>query len=560
MIELAHRGIDKDVCRLFRYKQANITSLGGHCEVAEYILDGKLIAQHVRTKNKAFKWIGDRLEDPKTGKRKLVARPLWGQNLWRSKGKRIIITEGEIDAMSVYQIMGKKWPVVSLPNGASAAARDIRQSLEFLNGYDEIVLCFDQDKAGKEAALECAEILPPGKAKIVTMPYKDANAMLLKGETKALLNALWDAQTHRPDGIVHVSDVPDNDDINQQMWPYPWRDVTKHLVGQRSHEMVMWTSGTGMGKSTVLRHIVNDHLKHGRTVGVLMLEESIQETRDDLVSIMIEKPVRQIKAARKVNAALAAYDEEAIDFGIDDDLDEEEYNEAKIRLGKLPLYLYKHGGAKDYDGVTAKIEYMAVALGCDVVVLDHVTAVVAGTEYNGKGERRGIDELMGELRSLVSRTGVHLDVVSQLKKPEGKPFEEGAQISAMHLRGSGSLASVPNVIIAIERNQQDPDPERKNTVLLRVLKNRFFGFTGLAAALKWNPNTMDMEQVAWSESVDGRIEYGTDTEEYEDDDPIDGYLSTPADADSDTGSGTEHDSLQPEAGERGHSSVADGFV
>ena len=147
-------------------------------------------------------------------------------------------------------------------------------------------------------------------------------------------------------------------------------------------------------------------------------------------------------------------------------------------------------------------------LECDVVILDHVTAVVAATDYNGKGERRGIDELMGDLRSLVSRTGVHLDIVSQLKKIDGKPFEEGGRISSAHLRGSGSLASVPNVIIAIERNQQDPNPESKNTILIRVLKNRFYGFTGIAAALRWDASTMALTEVEWHEEPDGTVSYG----------------------------------------------------
>lgn len=179
---LDNRGIEQDVCRKFRYRSAKIN--GEYAEAADYIVDGKLVAQHLKLpteKGKTFRWWGDRKQ----------AR-LWGQHLWRMGGGKIIITEGEIDAMTVWQTMGRKWPVVSLPNGAADAVRSIMDSLEFLSSYKEVVLCFDEDEPGRTAALECAEILPPGKAKIVSLPYKDANAMLLKKESKALVSAFWD--------------------------------------------------------------------------------------------------------------------------------------------------------------------------------------------------------------------------------------------------------------------------------------------------------------------------------------------------------------------------------
>jgi len=504
--ELEHRGISKSVCRQYNYKKANHRRLGGACEVACYFSKGKLVAQHVRLKNKGFRWLGDK---KKAG--------MFGQHLWRHGGRRIIITEGEIDCMTVYQVMQGKWPVVSISSGVNDSENAIRENIEFLSSYDEIVICFDMDEPGREAAIRCAELLPPGKVKIVSLPRKDPNAMLLKGEQKGLLTCLWEAQTHRPDGIIHAADVQDDETKNRRIYPFPWKSLTVGLMGQRSHEMTMWASGTGMGKSTVLRHIVLHHLQHNRKVGVCMLEESVSETMDDLISIKIGKPVRQIRAARELNSALAEYGEEAVDFGIIDDLSDEEYEVARHEIGSMPLFFYDHQGVRDYDGIMSKIEYMVVGLGCDVVVLDHITAVIAGSSDLKGGERRGIDELMQSLRSLVSRTGVHLDLVSQLKKPDGKPFEEGGRINAAHLRGSGSLASVPNTIIGIERNQQDPDKDRSNTVLVRALKGRFNGRTGLIGALRYDNASANLVEIEWHETAENGIHFGP-REEYIDDD------------------------------------------
>ena len=86
----------------------------------------------------------------------------FGQHLWRPQGKRITITEGELDAASCLEI-APTWAVVSLPSGAASAKKSIQKNLQFLQGYDQIVLFFDNDEAGIEAAKNAATVLPPGK-------------------------------------------------------------------------------------------------------------------------------------------------------------------------------------------------------------------------------------------------------------------------------------------------------------------------------------------------------------------------------------------------------------
>ena len=87
---------------------------------------------------------------------------LFGQHLWKNAGKRIVIVEGEIDALSVFEAM-PNWPVVSLPNGAQSAKKAIKNSLEFLESYERVVLLFDMDEPGQKAVEEVAEMFSPGK-------------------------------------------------------------------------------------------------------------------------------------------------------------------------------------------------------------------------------------------------------------------------------------------------------------------------------------------------------------------------------------------------------------
>ena len=172
---LNKRGISEETCRKWGYGVGS--HKGKKCHVANYRNhQGVLKAQKLRLADKQFAWVGDT---------KSVG--LFGEHLWETNGKRVVITEGEIDALSVSQVFENKWPVVSLPNGAQSAQKAIANSIEWLESFKEVVLCFDMDEAGRKAANACAHLLSPGKCKIVhEMPGKDPNECLLNGKVKEL--------------------------------------------------------------------------------------------------------------------------------------------------------------------------------------------------------------------------------------------------------------------------------------------------------------------------------------------------------------------------------------
>lgn len=234
---------------------------------------------------------------------------------------------------------------------------------------------------------------------------------------------------------------------------------------------------------------------------MLMLEEAPMETIDELVGLRLSKAVRQIKATRELNELMLLEGKPTQDFGFPDDLTDEEYEDAKRFFGEAPLYIYDHQGANEFNNVMQRVEYMAASLDCDVILVDHITALIAGMTDRGGTERESIDDIMRRLRSIVERTGVHLDVVSQLNRLQGKSAEEGGQISLNNLRGSGSLGSVPNNVIAIERDQQAMDPSERNVIKVRTLKGRFLGHTGLAGFLRFNPITRRLEEADWQEEI-----------------------------------------------------------
>jgi len=124
-------------------------------------------------------------------------------------------------------------------------------------------------------------------------------------------------------------------------------------------------------------------------------------------------------------------------------------------------------------------------------VLDHISIVVSGDKEGD--ERRNIDNLMTTLRSMVEELQIGMILVSHLKRPDGKPLEEGGRVTLGLLRGSGSIGQLSDVVIGQERDQQDE--ERSNITTLRIVKDRFAGSTGLAGELEYNPDTGRLAEV-----------------------------------------------------------------
>ena len=171
------RGITKDTCSKLKYYVGEYK--GNPCQVACYYDDkGSLVGQKLRFPDKSFAVLGK------------ISGCLYGSQLW-SSGKKLIITEGEVDALTVSQVQGNKWPVVSIPNGAQAARKAIEANLEYLNNFEEIILMFDMDDPGRKACEDCAKILPLGKAYIANLPLKDPNECLKAGKSSEIISAIW---------------------------------------------------------------------------------------------------------------------------------------------------------------------------------------------------------------------------------------------------------------------------------------------------------------------------------------------------------------------------------
>ena len=395
---------------------------------------------------------------------------LFGQQLFSAGGRYITITEGEYDCMAAYQMFGSKYPVVSVRNGAQAAIKDCRNQFEYLNSFENVIICFDSDEPGQKAATDVAELFG-NKAKIMRMSDgKDANEYLLNAKADVFVKQWWDAEVFTPDGIVRPSEllaaikVP----LRRGLTSYPFRQLDNMLYGIRPAELVTLCAGSGLGKSTILRELVVAMLKQDKDgcMGLMFLEETPERTLRGLVGLEMNKPI---------HLPDCEYSPEEVD---------RVYHATNY---ENRVFFWDAFGSNEIERVLGRMRYMVKGLGCQFIVLDHLSILVSD-QQNGD-ERKAIDMIMTKLRMFVQEMRITLLLVSHLKRPDGKSLEDGAATSLGMLRGSAAIAQLSDAVIGAERNSQAEDEEERNTTKLRVLKNRFSGKTGPAGRLVYNEDT-----------------------------------------------------------------------
>lgn len=447
------------------------TFQGRPVQVANYRdASGNIVGQKLRFPDKSFVFRGN---SKKAG--------LYGQHLWRDGGKMLTIVEGEVDALSLSQAFQNKWPVVSIRTGAKGAKRDITAEISWIEKFETVVFMFDSDEPGRQAAEECALLLTPGKAKIAKLPLKDANEMLVAGRVAELIDAVWGAKVHRPDGILSGNELWERFSNREHVesLTYPYRGMTEVTRGIRKGEIVTITAGSGIGKSQLTREIAFHLFNQGQTVGYIALEESVERSMDGFVGLYLNKPIhldRDIATPQELKDGFNS------------------------TIGSGRMYFYDHWGSTDSDNLLAKIRYLVRGCGCSHIVLDHLSIVVSGM---GDGdERRLIDNTMTKLRALTEELKCGMLLVSHLKRPEGRGHEEGATTTLAQLRGSAAIAQLSDIVMGLERNQQDP--ENQNLTTVRILKNRFSGVTGVACSLLYDRDTGRMSE-AFSSTEGGNV-------------------------------------------------------
>ena len=424
-----------------------------------YYKEGEVTGYKVRNLPKDFTSIGT------------VRGGLFGQHLY-SSGKRLVITEGELDAMAVQTAWYKRYkafyPVVSLRSASSV--KDLIAERDWIRNFDEVILWFDGDDAGREAVKEAARIIGYDKIKIAKSSEKDACELWIK-DPDSLLKTIYNSVDYTPAGILTSHELWNQlEEYNKiESVPYPdYMDgLNSKLKGMRFGEITLWTSGTGSGKSTLLREIAFDLLdKTEEKIGIISLEESPAETARKMAGMAINR-----------NPAKEEIEIEDLKVGFDS------------VFGDNRVMVLDHQGSISDGSIMDFLEYMCLS-GCKYLFVDHIT-ILASEGAEGLTGNEAIDKIMNDLLRMVKKHNVWIGLISHLRKTDnkGKSFEEGKLPSMDDIRGSGSIKQISHDIIAFARDVAATDDNERNTIKTKVLKCRYTGLTGPTGSLYYKYET-----------------------------------------------------------------------
>ena len=462
--DLTKRKISKEICRKYGY--GYVTYNNETVQGATYYNDGEAVAMKLRYPDKTFKFIG---------KPKEVS--LFGKQLWAGGNKNITITEGEIDALSIAEAFDGKYPIVSIPNGASAAKKSIAKELEWLNSFENIVLWFDNDEQGRKALEEVVPLFPAGKVKIIQhSEYKDANDVLVNKGKSGVIEAFYNAKEYRPDGIVTVDELEELV-LKPVEYGLPWcfEGLTKLTYGRRLGEIHLLGAGVSIGKTDFIMHQIAYDITNGIKVGTFMLEQNVVET------------------LKRIAGKL-----DGVHYHLPND-DGKTYDITKLKdtIAKIKatdnLFMYSNFGSMDWDIIREKIRVMAHSYDVKCFYIDNMTALTA----HASDERRFIDSFMEEAATLAQELNVWIMIVSHLNPPKkGASHEEGGKVLPNQFTGSRAIMRWAHYMMGLERNAQHADETERSKMVFRFIKDRYSGSaTGKTISLRYDNQTGLLREV-----------------------------------------------------------------
>jgi twinkle protein len=476
---LVERGITEATCRYFDVR-STVSQEDGQTTTAHYYpyyAGGKLRAYKVRRcLNKEFFTLG-------FGKEQLQ---MFGQYQAALTGaKRLIVCGGEVDAMTVYQILVEaargteyeKWTpaVVSPRNGEGSTAQELSAQPEFMAMFSEVVLCLDNDKAGQDAAAECARLWPD-KVKLAkpSDPYKDPNEMLMKGQGEALRKlVLFKSQQYKPASILTPLEL-----VDKAVKPieyglsWPWSSLTRLSYGLRRGELIGLGAGVGVGKSTAW-HQLQEHLirQHKCKVGAFFLEEPAH------------------KVLRRLAGKLAGVDYMNPDCKATE-------AEVRERIAALEghVFIYDKQESTRWDDIRQHIRHLVLVEGVKDIIIDPLSSMTFHLDSSKTNDE--LNRIFGELEAMASALDFTLYYSSHLNPPDsGPPHEEGGRVKLSQFTGSRAMMKFSHYVIALERNTQAESEEARSALTIRVLKDREHGRSGFFHA-KYIPEQQSIVEVA----------------------------------------------------------------
>lgn len=400
-----------------------------------------------------------------------------------SGSKRLYVTEGEIDALTVWQVLTKKqrgtqWEdnvpaVVSLPSGVSAAKLFIASKAKELRSFSEVVFLFDNDEPGQKGVEAALNAYPTGKK--VEYPGKDPNEALVKGHERALVNALlFKIEVPKNTRIVSLDDLVEDAIKPVPMGiPFPFKGLTELTRGLRMGETYYLGAGVKMGKTDLANtFITHFSVYHSIPVFIANLEQpNVQSTK---------------KVLGKVDGKI--FHDPKISY------EEKDVREAAKKLKGRVYFLdaFQHTG---WDSLKEDIYYAANHLKVKIVMVDPITNLTNGIDAGSANTK--LQEIAQDMSMMARDLDIAIFIYCHLKEPQNaeKSHERGGEVFSSQFAGSRAMMRSCNYMLGLQGNKDPKLPiEQQNQRKLVMLEDREFGTSGIIP-LYWDYRTNLFQEI-----------------------------------------------------------------
>lgn len=396
-------------------------------------------------------------------------------------GRYVIITEGELDALSAYQMFADynktkgdyETAVVSPTTGANSH-KQIAAQYKFFDSFEQIIVAYDSDKAGQDAVETIVKVLPKGKVKIMSMRYKDANEYLQKGEEKAFISDFYNAKAYVPVGVLPSSGLYDRI-LNQSSVakiPFPpfMGELNELFIGGMPlGHIINIAADTGIGKTTLVNEMIYYWIFNSpHMIGIVSMELDAGQYGEALLSRHIEKKL-----------ALIPSQEEKLAFLRSDKVKAQAQDLMLDSSGNSRFYLLdnRDGSVEDIQDT---IEELVVGCGAKVIVLDPLQDILDGL---GNEEQAAF---MKWTKGFMKSHSVTFVFINHMRKT---PAGQNGADSEQNIMGSSTIIKSASANILLKRDKMAEDELTRNSTEISVTKNRVCGLTGPAGSIYYDNTT-----------------------------------------------------------------------
>ena len=444
LLRIGNRHIELDQVKVYKVK----TRENGTLIFPFFDEEGELTSTKLRSKAKKFMYTGDQSK-----------LELFGQSAFGTGGKYLTITEGELDAMAARQMLGD-FPVVSV-HSSSTVERDVKNNIDFIESFEKVVLCMDDDEAGRKAAKTIAELLSPNKVLIATLKdHNDACDYLMANDGKKFTKGWWGAKAYTPVGVLTLSNAFSSyrERLKTRIIEIPdyFGEAKKMLNGGFAvGEITAIIADTSIGKTTQIVNLIEGILKgdEERHITSLMLET----TAGEIVKVVIQK-------------------EFGVNIDVGDEYTEEQLDEIEIMYNEVEwtrrLHIIEHTGSlSGTEEIIKKLRNTAVSTNSELILVDPLQQAVPNIDHET------IRHFMDELLKLAQQTKSACVVTSHIKNRSRKDAYDVTEEDAI---GSSAIKQVSWTNIILTRDKKATDPNIKNATKISIDKCRRTGNTGEA--------------------------------------------------------------------------------